>query len=247
MTFQITPILSQILTLYNQPISFDRFQEYLKILQGNTGNDLEVPIAGFNPMAKGHALEKLDELITLKAEQIATEAVSEVNDKWKDKLNNETFKVSLNLSDDLKGGWTNRFTSDYDSKFRINALVARKFCTPIFWTSENFTEEIIRERTLEYVYRTIYWMTDPKPETLRQHIEQEVFVAEQVGVKTDDPAFDFASADKFFNEHRDDDNYNLVFNFLYGDAACRSLEFSTFGNTQEMTGFRYAGMKKRER
>ncbi|MDQ3110027.1 MAG: hypothetical protein M3R17_09045 [Bacteroidota bacterium] len=96
-------------------------------------------------------------------------------------INNDQFKVAINVSDDLKGGWTNRFTSDYDSKFRINALVKRKFCTPLFWASEAYSEELIRRRTLHYCYRSIYWLQNPKPETLQEHIEMEKFVVTESG------------------------------------------------------------------
>jgi len=45
---------------------------------------------------------------------------------------NLEFKVALNLSDDLKGGWTNHFTSDYDSKFKLKGFVNKNFCIPVF-------------------------------------------------------------------------------------------------------------------
>ena len=107
------------------------------------------------------------ELKKLDAEKIIEETLNDLNENNLSKNSNRNFKVAINLSDDLKGGWTNRFTSDYDSKYKINGLFSRNFCTPIFWSSEIFTEDIIRQRTLEYTFRTVYWLNNPKPKTLK--------------------------------------------------------------------------------
>ncbi len=157
--------------LYSIPRSPARFQEYLSLLQGGKKGDLNLPISGFNPMAKEHILQKLAELKELSAEQIITDTVEGINRTFSEEEPNTTFRMVLNLADDLKGAWTNRYTTDYDSKFKINALVNRAFCTPYFWTSEIYTEQLIRTRTLECIFRTINWVQHPKPKTLKDHID----------------------------------------------------------------------------
>ena len=137
MTFELLPIIDKMLELYQKSRNFDRFQDYLNLLQGETKGDLAIPISGFNPMAKEHVLDKLMELKDLCAEQIIAETIFELNKTIIKEGSSDIFKISLTLSDDLKGGWTNRFTTDYDSKFKLNALMNRHFCTPVFWTSEN--------------------------------------------------------------------------------------------------------------
>jgi hypothetical protein len=227
--------------LYAKPRSEERFQEYISMLQDGKKGDLTLPIVGFNPMAKEHILQKLSELKEQKAEQIIQDTLRSINLTLTDEQDQRTFKVVLNLADDLKGGWTNRYTTDYDSKFKINALVTRTFCTPFFWTSESYTEQLIRSRTLEYAFRTIYWLTNPKPKTLKDHIEQEIYVAEKSKLNSDNlDTNDFELLNNFYSKYQESEDYGIVFNFLYGDNASKSLEFSVHGMTGKANGFDYA-------
>jgi hypothetical protein len=225
MTFELLPILDIMLNFYQKPRGNERFQEYIKILRGNTKDDLVMPIGGFNPMAKEHILDKLNELKTLSAEKIIQEVLEKLNEK---KLiqNEKIYKIALNVSDDLLGGWTNRFTTDFDSKFKINALVKRQFCTPIFWTSESYTEHLIRQRTFEYALRTIYWLNKPKPNTLKEFVEQEQFVIQNSPVSIQMSQSE--SLKNFYLKHSESDNYHLIFNFFYGDEASNQLGFPVF-------------------
>ena len=201
MKFELVPIIDTMCDLYEKPRSLERFQEYISKLQDKKG-DMSLPIAGFNPMAKEHILDKLAELKDLKAELVIEETINNLNTTLRDLHNELVIKIVLNVADDLKGAWTNRYTTDYDSKFKINALVARKFCTPFFWASEYYTESLISCRTLEYAYRTIYWLTIPKPKILKQHIEQEIYVAmkeETPPVKTEKAEFELL--DEFYSKY----------------------------------------------
>lgn len=241
MRFELVPILDTMLDFYAKPRDFDRFQAYLSLLQGETKGDLARPISGFNPMAKPHVLEKLKELKTLEAEKIMAETLAGISSKQE---NAPVFKVSLTLSDDLKGGWTNRFTADFDSKFRLNALINRQFCTPVFWTNETYSKDVIRERTIEYALRTQYWVDKKtKPRTLKDHVEQEQFVAKKrtpqyKSLKLD---YEIKFLQQFYKTHADSDDYALILNFFYGDAACDTLGLKTYGIRDEMAGFKFAG------
>ena len=234
------PIIDKMLELYQKPRSFDRFQEYLSLLQGETKGDLAVPISGFNPMAKKHVLEKLIELRIINAEKIIKETIFELNKHPILRGGTEAvFKVSLTLSDDLKGGWTNRYTTDYDSKFKLNALINRRFCSPVFWTSEYYDPILIRERTLEYAYRTVYGLTKPKPKTLKQHVEQELFVAKHIEYQSKIEPCDVVFLNSFYKKHSETDDYSIIFNFFYGDRASEQLGFKSYGIEEEMAGFKY--------
>lgn len=241
MKFELIPIIDTMLDLYAKPRSKERFQEYISMLQDGKKGDLTLPIVGFNPMAKEHILQKLAELKEQKAEQIIQDTLRSINVTLTEEQDQRTFKVVLNLADDLKGAWTNLYTTDYDSKFKINALVTRTFCTPFFWTSESYTEQLIRSRTLEYAFRTIYWLTNPKPKTLKDHIEQEIYVAERSKLSCSNfDTNDFELLDNFYSKYQESDDYGIIFNFLYGDNASKSLEFSTHGITGKANGFDYA-------
>ncbi|MFK7971485.1 MAG: hypothetical protein AB8F95_14035 [Bacteroidia bacterium] len=225
--------------LYEKPISSERFQLYIGMLQGNTKGDLSLPIGGYNPMAKEHVLEKLIALEELGAEGVMQDVINEYNSTLD---NNEGYSilVVLNLADDLKGGWTNRYTTDFDSKFKINALVERNFCTPFLWTSEAYTEELIRTRTKAYIARTLYWKQHAKPRNMEGYLQQEVFVSSQLGnKKVKEPKTSFAAIEAFYQEYKSEDNFNIIFNFFYGDVASRDLEYPCFG-VVEKTGFDYA-------
>jgi hypothetical protein len=250
MYFELVPILDTMLDFYEKPRDFDRFQAYLSLLQGETKDDLARPIGGFNPMAKPHVLDKLKELKALGAEKIMAETLADLSLQQE---NTPIFKVYLTVSDDFQGGWTNRFTADFDSKFKLNPLIKRQFCTPVFWASEDYSEDIIRERTMEYALRTRYWVNKKtKPVTLKDHFEQEQFVAQkgtpQYVKENDIPnvgkspklTCDTVFLQNFYKTHADSDEYALIFNFFYGDAACETLGFKIFGTKDAMAGFKFA-------
>ncbi len=233
MKFEIIPVIDVMLDLYSKPRSLERFKDYISTLQGNSKDDMEFPITGFNPMAKEHVSEKLKELKALQAEELMKDWVSKI--QWE---GDQSFKVVLNLMDDLKGGWTNRFTSDYQSKFKLNGFISRGFITPVFWSSETYSKELIIERTLEYCYRSIYWLQHPKPKTLREHLLQEIFVCDHVASKSFD--IDEATLISLYQQHQDTEDQVIISCFLYGNKANESLGNKTYGITEEFAGFKFA-------
>ncbi len=237
MKFEVIPVLDTMLEIYSKPRSPDRFKEYLALLKGNTKNDLEIPITGFNPMAKDHVTDKIKELKNSRAEEIITDVISNINQKNNSK-NGRTFKIFINVADDAKGGWTNRYTTDFDSKFKLNAYVERGFCIPYFWTSETYSQEIIIQRIKEYIYRTIYWAQNGRLRTLNDFVKQEQFVAKNTAIsakKNNSKALTLL--DSYFNSNKNNEDYNLIFNFMYGDTVCESLSYPTFGISEHFTGF----------
>ncbi|HTF06506.1 MAG TPA: hypothetical protein VK826_20885 [Bacteroidia bacterium] len=249
MSFHLHPILETMIALYEQPASMERFNKYIALLQGNTKGDMVVPIGGYNPMGKEHVLQKLLELKKLNAESVAAEVLEKINGKIGNR-NQPDFKVVLNLSDDLKGGWTNRYTSDYDSKFRIHALITRNFCTPVFWSGEEYTVEQIAVRVAEYCFRTIYRATHAQPESLRDHVEQEVSVFQSVSGLFPDaraeslPATAYPTLHAYYQQHQDSTDYLTIFNFFYGDEASVSLGHVTRGIEIAFAGYKYAASVK---
>lgn len=238
MLFKLYPIIDTMLDFYSKPRSMERFQDYLKILQGDSKDDMTVPVQNFNPMAKEHVAEKLQHLKQLKAEELIASVLEELNKKATSKKE-RIIQTSLALADDLKGAWTNRYTTDYDSKFKLNALASRNFCTPIFWTSEVYTEELIRTRTLQYCLRTLYFSNTGKAVSLEDHIRQEVFVAKHSEKEGNTPC-DFEHLHVFYNNNKLSEQYDIIFNFLYGDAACEELAFPTHGIKEVEAGFCFA-------
>jgi len=238
MRFQLRPILSEIKELYLKPASNARFKEYLSKLQGDTKGDLLLPISGFNPMAKDHILEKITELQNLHAEVIMADAIETFNSNIVSSSQKDV-KVVLNIADDLKGAWTNFYTTDFDSKFKLSAFVKRKFCVPYFWTSEAYTEELIKNRTIEYLSRTLYCINHQHPKNLEEHLEQEIFCQNMNNSLEENQNSDFELIQDFYEQYKTSAEYSLLFNFFYGDEASDSLRYKKFG-IKDNTGFEYA-------
>jgi len=237
-TFELLPLLDQMIELYKVPISEERFKIYLNLLQGGEKDNLNLPIQGFNPMAKSHVIEKLEELNALDIGSVIQDVAS--NFKFQNKSQVDLkFKVAFNLADDLKGGWTNYFTTDFDSKFKINALVERKFCTPYFWTSETVNKDLIVQRVKEFCRRTFYFYENGKPVTLIDHFNQEKFAAEHANTLASIiNRAEIKLATSFLEKHYKSDDYNLIFNFFYGDAGAQSLGFMPL-NLPDNLGWRF--------
>ena len=74
-------------------------------------------------------LRQIQYLQTLHAEQIIEAELAQINNTLKS-YKDTTFKVVLNLADDIGGAWSNYYATNYTSKFDIGALVeAKLLCT----------------------------------------------------------------------------------------------------------------------
>ena len=239
MKFELVPILNRMESLYRMPKSKERFEAYLAMLQGGKNGEMVLPIAGYNPMGNERVLAKIDSMITLGAEDLATAALSEVNQRIAGP-DDRTIQVVLNLVDDVGGAWSNFATTDYKSKFELSTLIRRDFCTPYLWTSETIDEQTIAQRTKEYAYRVWYWLHSKRPQTLEDHFEQEIYVQDNSNGSIPNLAgMDFADIEKFYEENSESEDYNLIFNFFYGDEASELLNYKKYGNKRDH-GFSYA-------
>lgn len=228
MQFTLHPILQKMKTLYQLPRTRERFEAYLLMLQGKQKTDMILPIAGYNPMGTDHILSKINELQDLNAEQIIQEELEEINTNINSKKD-QTIQVVLNLADDIGGAWTDRYTTDFSSKFEIQAFVKRNFCAPYFWTSETYTKQLIIQRTKEYAYRTLYTIEKGKPKILEDHIQQEIYVQIHSNNTRQISENNFSEIKKHYTQYADSEEYNLIFNFFYGDEASESLAYKTYG------------------
>ncbi|MEM9548561.1 MAG: hypothetical protein AAGA77_21425 [Bacteroidota bacterium] len=241
MKFILTPILEKMEQLYLMPRNRSRFDAYLFMLQGNKKSrdasvsieaaqkDMVLPIAGYNPMGNDFTLQQLRKLIRLEAENIATEEITKINSQL-GKTKEPKFDVVINMADDIGGSWSNRTTTDFTSKFDIAPLIKRNFCTPYFWTGETFNPDMIRQKIREYLWRTVHWTQKGKPITLKDHVHQEIFVRRKSeSYSTDQTNYDFTHIKKIYSEYRLSENYNVIFNFFYGDESSKQLNYPTYG------------------
>jgi hypothetical protein len=222
--FELLPILDKIIELYQIPIGQKRFEAYLKLLEGETKGNLSLPIGAFNPMAKEHVLMQLNSLKKMGAEEAIQNELKKLNSTLPNQGSHSQFKVALNLADDLKGGWTNKFTTDYDIRFKLNPYLKRGFCVSIIWTSEQHSIDLIVKRTLQGVYRTIYRLSQSQPKTLLEHVAQEDFVLIAINQQV-------KHNQNFLELHKNSENYHVIFNYFYGDQASEMMAFPVYGST----------------
>lgn len=236
MKFEVLPVVGRMLALYALPRGRERFQRYLGLLQGSRPGDLELPLQFYNPMAREPVADRLLALRLMKAEALMQEAIHAHAHRWKE-MPGGTFRMALNLADDLHGGWTNRYTTDYDSRFRLGALLKRQLAVALFWVSEQQHPALIRETTVAACLRTVHWLKHGPAQTLAQHLEQEGF-ALSAGPK---PAGSVSrETTAFYEAHKESRDPQLIFNFLYGDAAAESMGNSPLGIGEDFAGLRLA-------
>lgn len=239
MRFEVIPVVERMHALYQQPRTIERFQEYIRMLEGGRKGDMALPISGFNPMAKAHLPARLEELMAMGAEDIMADIAAKVNERVPED-DGRVVQLVLNVADDMLGGWTNRYTTDYASRFQINALVERGFCAPYFWSSEEYTRELIAARTLAYAYRTIHHIRNGRARTLADCVAQEVFVAAECGTHATVMRERMEAMRRFYEVHQLTEDYNIIFNFFYGNEVCRELGYPVFGLPDGCDGFGYA-------
>lgn len=186
-------------------------------------------------MANEVAFSKLKELIDLRAEDLATQAIIAIN-KDVEEIPGEELRVVLNMVDDLGGAWSHRSVVDYNSRFKISGIARRNFATPTFWTSEKYDHNLVELRTYESIYRTLYWREHGSPLRLLECVEQERFVYRQIPAQYQNGSRCPKEVLAYFQEHQNSESYNVIFNFFYGDHESEQLGYPAYG-IQRYTGF----------
>jgi len=237
MKFKSLPVLQVIDDLYAMPRSKSRFEKYLQLLQGKNKNDLIMPIAGFNPMAKEKAHGQLKKLINLKSEELLQYEISSFNKSY-DVASNRMVKIAINLIDDQQGAWSERYSTSYKSTFDLRPMLKQGYSIVNFWTSEDLSTDLITLRIREQLSRTQYCLLHGHPHTLRQLVDQEVYLNKIL--HNDRPSIcDVEQCASFIERYGTSDRYDVLFNFFYGDEASDQLAYPTYGCTSGQ-GFHYA-------
>ena len=220
-------VLDVLRGLYAQPRSMQRFREYIARMTGG-GDDIVLPIGVANPMAKDHALAKVDELLALGADQVGAEAAGDAQRRLAG-IDSVEIKASIVLADDAGGGWTNRYTTEAMVRFPGRGALKRPFATALAWTSESPTVEQLRQEVLAAIYRVAYQQRVGLPATLRQRLDQEALAAAFAGYAPRLSGTALADARAVIERLGDDPPYPAVFAALYGDEAARELGYAPLG------------------
>ena len=219
------------------PRGMERFREYIKTMTDPETGDLALPLVAMNPMGKDHIPALLDQYIALGAEKIAEESI----DVWRATASavaerSETakeYKVGLVVSDDLKGGWTNRWASEYGHRIEGRAITKRGFITAILWTSEPASAANVRNEVLTAIYRTEYLQTHAAPKTLGEMLDQEGYAMARAGCTTPSlESDDLAYTRAVIAPHLEATDRATVIACLFGDPAANALGYPPQGLTE---------------
>jgi hypothetical protein len=230
MKLSFLPLLQVQRDLYGLPRGMERFREYIKAMTDPETGDLALPLVAMNPMGKDHVPALIDEYLALDAEKVAEDAI----DAWRATASavaeRKEFRLGLVVSDDLKGGWTNRWASEFSHRLESGAFLRRGFITAILWTSEPASATRVRDEVLTSIYRAEYLQTHPMPKTLRGMLEQEGYATARAGCTT--PALDaddLGYTRTVIEPHLDAHDRATVIACLFGDTAAKALGYPPQG------------------
>jgi hypothetical protein len=230
MRLSFLPLLRIQRDLYALPRGMERFREYIKTMTDPETGDLALPLVAMNPMGKDHVPALIDEYLALDAERIAASVVEDVRRTTALAVAERKYKVCLVVSDDLKGGWTNRWASEFGHRIEGAAITKRGWLTGILWTSEPASVDNVREAVLTSIYRAEYLQSHAAPKTLGGMLEQEGYAMARAGCAK--PALedeDLAYTRTVITPHLDATDRATVIACLFGDTAANALGYPPQG------------------
>jgi len=223
------PLLQIQRDLYSLPRGFERFRAYLQTLIDAETRDLALPpLVAMNPMGKEHVPALIDTLLAFDAESVAAQAVAEAAAQLRETPGE--FKIGLAVSDDLKGGWTNRYTSEFSQCFEMKPILQRGWLSVILWTSETPSVQTTRETTLTTIYRAAYIQQHGMARTLREMLAQEGYAMAMAGCTK--PALDAADLEytrEILSPHLEAKDRPTTMTCLFGDIAAHALGYPPQG------------------
>jgi len=214
MIFSRIEVLRIVQEIYRIPRSRERFEKYLTCLHGENKEDIEIPIASFNPMGKELAARKLNELIEFETEHILQEEIDHFNSQNSGNQSSG-MQLAINLSDDIDGAWSNYYTTDYQSKFDFNDMMKLNYGIIHFYTCETFNPAMIRRRIQEYISRFDFAIHQKLDNTLGSLFAQEFYVQRKVLNEKEINANNMDVVESFFEENKESSAYDIIFNFFY--------------------------------
>ena len=239
MKIDFVPLLQLQRDLYNLPPGQARFQAYLDTLLNADGSDAELlPMAAMNPMGKAHVSAMLDALIAIDAEAIAAAAIAATLSQFDDVAS--TFQLGLVVVDDRMGGWTNRYTSEFSSRFELQTCLKRGWLAVTLWTSEAPSALKVREETLITVYRVAYIQRHGFAHTLQAMLNQAGYAMTMAGCQH--PTLDeddLADTHQVISPHLLTQDHATIMPCLFGDPAAHALGYQPKG-LSDRAGFAWA-------
>ena len=242
MQFEYVPLLQIQRDLHDLPRDYNRFKQYIATIYAHNRFGLELPpLVAMNPMGKEHVTARLDAYFALDADTIAADAANEASKQLLDE--SWDIKAALVISDDLMGGWTNRYACEFNQRFGPDHLrfsetrkselprwLTHFWITGLIWSSEPASAQAARAAMSAAVHRLAYLQRHGPAKTLRDMMRQEGHVMAAAGCTgptlEDD---DFAYTREVIAPFLDADDMRTAIECLFGDAAGRTLGFTPRG------------------
>ena len=240
MNLEYYPLLQIQRKLQGLPRNRARFQQYLRTLKNEYGEDgFLAPLVAANPMAKEHVTALLDAFLALDADKIAAHAVEEASARLTDIPG--AAKVTLVVVDDLMGAGTNRYDYEYQHRFLYaggppaslgewGKWLKHFWLSAYLWSSEPATERVVREAILTQLYRSGYIHRHGPARNLREMLVQEgeiMTMAGCTGPTLDEE--DIAYTREVIVPYLDSNDMRTVIECMFGDVAGRTLGFTPRG------------------
>lgn len=231
MDLEYVPLLRIQRDLHDIPRGPARFQAYIRAILNDRRDDVaRMPLVAMNPMGREHVAERLDAYLTLDAESAAEQAVAEAASTGLVADVPGSYRVGLVMIDDLRGGWTNRYATEFGFAARVTDIQKRGWLAAPLWVSEPASLRNIVEAVRLPIHRAAYVARHGVARTLRHLMDQEGYAMAKAGwsgptLDADDLAYTAEVIEPFLDA--DDDRTQIE--CLYGDAACRTLGFTPRG------------------
>ena len=216
--------------LYALPRGMERFHTYIRTMTDAESGELVLPLVAMNPMGKDHVPALLTQYLDMDADGAAERAVASAATAYDDVAG--SFKVGLVLADDLKGGWTNRYTSEFSYRFETRPIHRRGWLLGILWTSEPADAATAAAEATMAVHRAAHIERHGYAQTLGQMLAQEGFAsarAARVTSALDDD--DLAYTRGVLTPLLGATDRATIIAGLFGDAAARELGYPPLGLT----------------
>ena len=227
MTLEYVPLLKVQRDLYDLPRGFERFREYIRTMTGGS-DELKLPLVAMNPMGKEHLPPFLDHLLAIDADGVGARALGDAASALADEPGD--YRACLVVSDDLKGGWTNRYASEFSYRFEQRAMYRRAWLPAILWTSETYDATLVRAEVLECIYRVVHVQRHGPPRTLGEMLSQESYVMRGAGSTAPRLADDDLSYTReVLREYASATDRATLIAALFGDGAARDLGYQPLG------------------